>query len=235
MTNSSPTLAAVLRDLAAFLRRPQVLAPQGWGGAGNLIRWGWLTGLLITVLIGVLLPFLQFWQRTFELPAPSAFGALPDGWLIPSVVIIAPIAEELLFRGWQSGRAAAFWLLGCALVGIAVPVFFFAASPLLGLGLMLTALVAGGLGWWKLRRQTEPLGWFARAFPVIFYLAAGLFALVHLSNYPAFSLLAVPLVLPQLWAALVLGYIRQRIGLIAGIATHMAANGCSLALAMAQS
>lgn len=235
MIDSRPTLPAVLRDLAAFLRGPQVLRPEGWRSPGNLLRWCWLTGLLIAVLIGVLLPFLRFWQQTFELPAPSAFGTLPDGWLIPTVVIAAPLVEELLFRGWQSGRAAAFWLLGCALVGIAVPVFIMAASPLLGLGLMLIALVAGGLGWWKLRRQSEPLGWFARGFPVIFYLAAALFALIHLSNYPTFTLLAVPLVLPQLWAALVLGYIRQRIGLIAAIAAHMAANGCSLALAMAQS
>ncbi len=58
------------------------------------------------------------------------------------------------------------------------------------------------------------------------------FALAHLSNYPRASLLAVPLVLPQLWAALVLGFVRQRLGLVPAMLSHALANGCSLGLAL---
>ena len=234
VTDQKPTLSSTLADFAAFLRRPQVLAPLGRRGPGNLTRWGWLTLTMVAVLIAVLLPFLQAWQRLFALPSPEAFGQMPKAWLVPAVVVIAPVAEELLFRGWQSGRAAALWLLVCAGIGAAALVLMtMPGQSLTALGLLLAALVAAAIGWWKLRRRTQPIGWFTRSYPAIFYLAAAVFALIHLGNYPSVSLLALPMVLPQLWAALVLGHMRQRIGLIPAIAAHAVANSCTLGLAYA--
>jgi membrane protease YdiL (CAAX protease family) len=229
-----PRLATILSDFAAFLRRPQVLAPGGLRAPGNLRRWTWLTALLVAGLFGVALPFIKVWQHAFGLPTPEAFSGFPEAWLAPAVILLAPLAEELLFRGWQSGRAAALWLLGCALAGFGTLVLVTIPGLAIPAALLFLAIaVITPIGWWKLRRRTRPMAWFARGFPAIFYLAAAVFALVHLANYPQASLLAAPLVVPQLWAALVLGHIRQRIGLVAGILSHAIANASSLALAMA--
>jgi len=227
-----PTARRVLADFRDFLRRPALLEPLGLRGSAARRIWAWLTALLVGGLLLVLLPVLGAWQKAFDLPAPDAFGGMQKQMLVPIVVLIAPVLEELLFRGWQNGRAAALWLLGCALVIVALAVTGTAAlNPLLAAGVLLAALLAAPLGWFLLRGRA-PMGWFAAGFPAIFYLVAVGFALVHLSNYSNVSLLAVPLVLPQLWAALVLGYMRQRLGLVPAMLAHAFANSCSLGLAL---
>lgn len=234
MTDTALTLRSTLSDFAAFLRRPQVLAAGGLRAPGNFRRWVWLTLLLVGVLIAVILPLLHLWQKAFGLPDPEAFKAFPKQWLVPTVVVIAPLIEELLFRGWQSGSRAALWLLACALMGIAGIALFQLPQGTMAALLLLLAGVGGGLaGWLLLRRKRGPLGWFARFYPVIFYAAAALFALVHLGNYGMVSLIAVPLVLPQLWAGLVLGYLRQQVGLLGAIAAHAMSNLCVVGLALA--
>lgn len=233
VTQPSPTLPAIIGELVAFLRNPSLLPPSGWRGPGNPRRWIWLTALQVVILIGVLLPLLRMWQSAFGLASPEAFGRVPESWLVPTVVLLAPILEELLFRGWHSGTRAALWLLGCAIgVAAALALVLAPGYQSAGLGLLLVAVVAAPACWWKLRRNRQPLRGFAAAFPVIFYVTAAVFALVHLSNYPNPGLLSLPLVLPQLWAGLMLGYIRQRVGLGAAIATHMSANACTVALAL---
>jgi membrane protease YdiL (CAAX protease family) len=67
---------------------------------------------------------------------------------------------------------------------------------------------------------------------MIFYLGAALFALPHALNYPEVSWLTLPLVLPQAWAGLTLGYLRQKIGLSAAILAHATSNGLMLGVAM---
>ncbi len=229
----APTILTILREFGLFLRRPAILDPQGWGHGGAK-RWAVLTVVLIAGLMAVLLPFLGAWQKAWGLPSPTAFDAFPRAWLIPVTVIVAPVAEELLFRGWQRGSAAALWLLGCALVGAAVLTRMTdPAQALPAASALVLAAAAMPIGWLMLRRRPAPLRWFSRAFPWIFYAVAIGFALFHLTNYPQVTPLMLPLVLPQLWGALVLGYMRQRLGLMQAILTHVAANGCSIALALA--
>lgn len=230
---AAPSLSEVLRDFADFLRRPAVLDPTGWK-SGGARRWAIMTALLIAVLIGVMMPFLGAWQKAFDLPSPDAFGKIDKRLLVPLTVLIAPVIEELLFRGWQRGTRSSLWLIGCALAAIGVLTLFTEPSQaLIAAGGLLLAVLGGVIGWFVLRRKPEPLGWFRRIFPATFYLVAIGFALVHLTNYPSVSPAAVPLVLPQLWAALVLGYLRQRVGVVQGILAHMSANACSIGLALA--
>lgn len=227
------TVRTTLRDFRDFLRHPAILEPQGWRDGGGK-AWAILTAMLVIVLIGVLLPFLTLWQKGFGLPSPDAFGKFDKAMLVPLTVVIAPVAEELLFRGWQRGSASALWLLACALVIVLVlmtltdPARALAAAAIIAL-----AIISGFVGAVYLWKRPAPLPWFASAFPVIFYLIAVGFALFHLTNYPRAGLLTVPLVLPQLWAALVLGYVRQRLGLMQAICAHMVANACSIGLALA--
>ncbi|PKB14832.1 CAAX prenyl protease-like protein [Novosphingobium kunmingense] len=228
----APTVRHILAEFAAFLRAPAILDPQGWRN-GGMQRWAVLTFLLIFGLLAVLLPFLGLWHKLMGTPAPTAFDNFPREWLVPVTVIVAPVAEELLFRGWQRGSAGALWLLACAAAaGLVLMQPAALANVVLAGGVILAAMVAAPVGWALLRKRPAPLGWFARAFAWIFYGVAIGFALFHLTNYPTFGLAMLPLVLPQLWAALVLGYLRQKLGLAQAILAHMLANGSSIGLAL---
>lgn len=233
MTLPAPTFLTAIREFAAFLRQPRLLATGGLTAPGNARIWLYLTLLSIAVLLGLILPFIHLWQSLFDLPDPQAFDRVSKVWLVPIVVVIAPLLEELLFRGWQNGTRSALWLLGCALVAFgAFAMATFPGRELAALGVIIAAVVTALVGWLRLRRNRTPLAWFSRAFPLIFYAMAALFALVHMANYDRITLAAVPLVVPQFWAGLVLGYLRQRVGLLGSIAAHATSNLCTVGLAL---
>jgi membrane protease YdiL (CAAX protease family) len=220
-------MTAMFRDFVAYLRRPRLTAPSGLGVPG---AWRTVVTLLafhLIVLLLVLAPLLKLWQSAMGLPAPEAFGAVSKGWLVPLVVLIAPIGEEVAFRGWLTGRPRALWLLAGGLLAM---VGLHAAEVPASFGVLAMGLVAPG-GWWWLRRRGVP-GWFEAAFPVLFALSIAVFGLSHLSNYPRLSLALLPMVLPQVWAGLVLSYTRMRIGLVASMLIHAAANATAISLAL---
>lgn len=218
-------LPAVWRDFAHFLHRPDWTGPVG-------LRAGWRTAAAMFVLnvlgLAVLLLVLPLWQHVTGIDGPSAFEGIPPEVLIPAVVLGAPIGEEILFRGWLSGRPRALWLLGCVLIAVLALAILPTGSAQAGialLGLLLTALV----GWLVLRKRAAP-GWIARGFPALFFVSAGLFGLVHVFNYSAPGLLHLPMILPQLWAGLTLGFVRTRVGLPASMLVHGASNALALGL-----
>ena len=225
-------MTTLLRDFAAYLARPRLTEPSGLGAPG-----AWRTGLLLlafhlAVLLGVLSPLLGLWQSAMGLPAPEAFGAVSKGWLVPLVVLIAPVGEEIVFRGWLTGRVRALWLLGCAVVAgvLLAMVSYHVWEVPASFGVVAMGLIAPG-GWWWLRRRGVP-AWFQAAFPVLFALSIVVFGLSHLSNYPRISWALVPMVLPQVWAGLVLSYARMRIGLPASMLIHAAANAAAISLVL---
>jgi membrane protease YdiL (CAAX protease family) len=224
----SARLPATWRDFALFLRRPDWSGPVG-------LRAGWrqaaaMLGLNLAGL-AVLLLVLPLWQKLTGIGGPSAF----EGWsplaLVLLVVLAAPLVEESLFRGWMSGRPRALWLLGCVLVAVALFALLAAKPVNVGLALLGSLLVAL-IGWLVLRKRAAP-GWFAKCFPALFFVSAGLFALVHMFNYSAPGLLHLPMILPQLWAGLTLGFVRTRVGLPASMLVHGASNALALGLAAA--
>lgn len=219
-----------LADFFDFLRRPRLCVPaplrDGWR------RWAIMLGTYLAglVFIGA---GLTIWQRTFHLPAPEAFKGFAAPVLAAIVVLAAPLGEETLFRGWLTGRPRALWLLAMALVAaallgaVAVHWHDLAAS----IGVILIAIVTP-IGWFLLRRRFDAPQWFARRFGAWFYLSVAVFGLMHLTNYPRWSWALVPMVLPQVWAGLVFGYLRMRNGLWAGILAHAAGNAAALATAL---
>lgn len=225
-------MTALLRDFTAYLARPRLVTPTGLGAPGV---WRTVLGLLVfhlAVLLGVLAPLLQLWQSAMHLPDPEAFSNVPKEWLVPLVVLIAPIGEELVFRGWLTGRVRALWLLGCAFVTVCLlaMVSFQVAEVPASLGVVAMGLVAP-IGWWLLRRRGVPR-WFEAAFPAFFALSVVIFGLSHLTNYPQISWALLPLVLPQLWAGLVLSYARMRMGLLASMLIHATSNAVAISLAL---
>jgi membrane protease YdiL (CAAX protease family) len=219
----SARLPAAWLDFASFLRAPRLAGPVG-------LRAGWKTMLAMLGLnlfgLAVLLLVLPLWQRLTGIEGPSAFDGIPIEYLLPAVVLAAPIVEESLFRGWLSGRPRALWLLGCCLGAIALLALL--QTETAGLAL-LGVLVAAIVGWVLLRKRAAP-GWFGKRFPVLFFASAAVFALVHVFNYDNPGLLHLPMVLPQLWAGLTLGFARTRIGLPASMLVHGASNALALGL-----
>lgn len=229
---ATPRPATILREFVAFLRRPAVLDPAGLRIRGAWAALAVLALLHVGGLLLVVLPLIAWWQSAFGLPMPDAFGKVPSGWLLPLTVGIAPVLEEMLFRGWQTGRPRALWLLACAIAAAALLASSArGVSPVLAGGLLLAVVVlAAPAGWLWLRRR-ETAAAYRTAYPAVFWIAAAIFAGFHLMNYPSISWLALPMVLPQLWGAMLLGFSRQRLGLPAAMIEHACANATVMMLA----
>lgn len=227
-------MIAAIQEFARWLARPHLLRPGGLGEPGAWARWASLLALHLAVLLGVLLPLMAYWQHALGLPQPEAFRQFPPGVLVVAVVIAAPVGEELAFRGWLTGRPQALWLLGCGLVATALLAAVSAQVHETAASLGFVALVPVALaGWWALRKRSEVPGWFVAGFPAIFAMTTLAFGLSHLANYPVISLALLPMVLPQLWAGLVLGFVRMRIGLVASMLIHAIANAVAVGFALA--
>ena len=220
--------------LLAFLRRPTLRnRPVGPGGDG-LARVLRLYGvdLGVMALLGAIASIAI--AAGFEIPSNQLDSIeLAPGW-IAAIVVGAPVIEEIVFRSWLSGRPGHLVAAALSVPAVALlPAAFLADSgastaqlSALGAGLLLLALIA--LYYW---RRSEPLAWFARAFPVIFWLVAAGFAAAHLTNYSegAFWVLA-PLVLPQFVIGTLAGYARVQLGLWAAMLLHAMHNGTAVGL-----
>lgn len=225
------TLVPAWRGFVRFVQAPQPLRPMGLAAPGAL--GGWLAMLLLHLAaMAVLLPVIALWQRLFGLEAPDAFAKFPREWLLPTVVLFAPMVEETLFRGWLTGRPRALWLLGLAVAGVAAIALMGPTNPRLGI-VLIGLLIAALAGWLVLRKQPGPAALLARHFGWVFYAVVLAFGTMHVFNYPHPSLLVLPMVLPQLCAGLTLGYVRMRFGLPASMLLHVTSNALALGAALA--
>lgn len=144
-------------------------------------------------------------------------------------VLLAPIIEEALFRGWLRGDIAG--LRFAAAVWIAVLLMTVASytqeqfsTPLVIVGL---AILIAGLAHWSMTRQrdTHVPAWFEAHFGKFVWGSTLAFGLVHLGNFEEITgALDLVLVSSQTVGGLILAYTRTRLGLGAAIAQHAAFN-----------
>lgn len=218
------------RDFAAFVRRPALpermtgITRPAFGAVASLFALDLLASFAIVAV------FFGLDAAGIELPTNALDGATFDTILIVLIAFGAPLAEELIFRGWLSGRPAAwsvvkYLVAGFLLGGLATGF----AGPLAGLGVGVTALALTIYECW--RRRGLPAGrWYVRHFRWFYFGSALAFAAAHLLNYGEGGGLLTLLVLPQFVAGLVLGYARVIYGLWASIAMHAAFNSLIVAL-----
>jgi membrane protease YdiL (CAAX protease family) len=192
-------------------------------------------GVVHLVLLAVVVAPLWLASRSAGvLPAPDADAeSLATSPL--AFLLIAPLLEELVFRGWLTGRVAALRFAACGFAAMALMLAGVALVP--DYGRLLAWAGAGvalaGLVHWSLTRARAPMREvppaFIRHFGVIVWGQALLFGAIHLGNYADLtSPLGLAVVLPQVLGGLLLAYVRTRAGLAAGMAYHAGYNGLVL-------
>jgi membrane protease YdiL (CAAX protease family) len=223
------------RAFAAFLRRP--VLPERVSGIrpGAIAATARLFALDLLLMALVLAAVGAASAAGFKFPA-NAIDKLPLGpqWLA-IIILIAPISEEIVFRGWLSGRPGHVTAVVALLLGIAIPLASgMQGHPVLLLGgFSIGLVVALALLFWL--RKHPPMAFFGRHFAWFYAAASLVFALVHLTNYSqGLSLNLLPLVVPQLLVGLILGYARVTYGLWSDVALHMAHNGLLIGLVVLQ-
>jgi membrane protease YdiL (CAAX protease family) len=230
-------LRARLIEAARFLLRPS-FAAQPLASVSERVRVLLAAGVVHLVLLAAVVGPVWLASRSAGiLPAPEAdpesFSTSPLGFLV-----IAPLLEELVFRGWLTGRVAALRFAACGFAAMALMLAGVSLVPDHGRALAWAGagVALAGLIHWSLTREradarTVPPA-FIRHFAVIVWAQALLFGLVHLGNYADLtSPLGLAVVLPQVLGGLLLAYIRTRAGLAAGMAYHAGYNTLVLAAA----
>lgn len=219
------------RRFGAFLRSPSAPPRADIALGGTVAVLPKLFALDMLLMVAVLGAIGIATALGFELPEHMLGEMKLTPALIAFIVVGAPIAEEILFRGWLSGRLG--HVLATILFAVAGAVLLTAGqmfssgrdeSGVLALaGAALMALAAGLL--FVFRKRDAP-AWYRRHFRWFFYASALLFAAIHLTNFAAAgaSPALIALVLPQFMLGLILGYLRVNRGLMAGAALHMLHN-----------
>jgi len=228
---------ARLADIARFAVRPTYIAEP--------MAWGRMAALALAVVFALDMTLYALFLALVDVVGAKG-TVLPElaeaqasfGYNVFTGMLLAPVVEEALFRGWMRGQVAA---LRFALYGFAALALFAASlivPPLYATALAVTAAAtafAGLIHWGTTdHRDTAVPAWFTRRFAWLVWGSTLLFGLIHLGNYePLTHPLGVLVVLPQTVGGLLLAYTRTRLGLRAAMAHHAAYNAVYLALGYA--
>ncbi len=173
------------------------------------------------LLLIIILPILIYTKRL----TGASYNDLPDTWTTYlSIVIIAPIMEEIIFR---YGLRYSKTILACL---IWIPIYWIVKHTVpqsnlpLSIGLSLLSIPIIRFAMKPFDAQLEKL--WIRGFPFLFHVFAITFGLIHLSNYSNISnyFLAIPLVSSQFVSGYVLGFVRMKFGLIYSMGLHFVWN-----------
>ena len=232
---SATSVTGEWRRYINFLRRPALPERATGPNAQSMAATGRLL-LLDYALMAVLMAIgIVAYAAGVEFPENELESLAWGAGTVALIVLIAPITEEVMFRGWLSGRPghllAVLALGGGAWVLNANAAAGRQADPGGLLALIVTIVVAAGAIY--AFRQRGPLEWFAKAFPVFFWLSALGFAAIHIWNYmEGGGGLVFLLVIPQLIAGTIFAYARVHYGLWSSVLLHMLHNGTAVALAV---
>lgn len=224
---------ARLVDGLRFMWRPTPCgAPLPWGRALLLAL---LAVFALDLVLDVLVAAVTEWLDSLVgfLPAPIEEETTLAEDLF-GYLLLAPVLEELVYRGWLTGRIAVlrFAAYGFAAEAIFIGALFVPSDIALTLGLAGVAVALAGLVHWSLTRDRDTAvpEWFTRHFHWLVWGSTLLFGLMHLGNYePLAHPLGVLVVLPQTIGGLLLAYTRTRLGLGAAMMHHAAYNAVFLA------
>ncbi len=144
--------------------------------------------------------------------------------LFLTIVVVAPIFEELYFRFQLKNFSFSFV---CYFTAISYFLNKFLEIRTLIIAMIILAVVLLPLYFYINHHRNNKLTFIKRFFPFHFYITSIFFGLVHISNFAnplEYGFPIILLVLPQLFVGLILGYVRMRFGLSKSMMMHAAYN-----------
>jgi membrane protease YdiL (CAAX protease family) len=223
------------RNYLQFLRRPALPTARVACGSEAARRVAALLALDAVAMILFGIAVMLVLALGGEMPRHKLHGVDFTARLILLMVVIGPLMEETLFRGWLSGTARALGIFGTAgAVALIAIVARQLTGPLSGstLAILVVGLLIGLAGVIKQLPDRDTPPWFRTAFPWLYWASCLAFAVIHLSNFAtADSGFAVLWVAPQLISGTVFGYARVRYGMWANCTLHMAHNLAAVLIA----
>lgn len=232
--------AAELRAFLAFLRNPDPEPTNDLSRGSRIALWFWLFLFAITVTVTAGLLALPLIITSDATPGDNLLAAFdqPPVAVILTIVLLGPLIEEMIFRGWLTGTLRA---MGGVTVFLAVvfggPWLLRRISPdAITLGTQVALAVTGIALFIAIQRYGSDASaiWYRRIFPLVFWAQGAVFGGLHFANIAngplALSLVAVtPLVIcGWLW-----GYARLTLGFGAAWLLHAAYNVPSVAAMLA--
>jgi hypothetical protein len=215
--------------LWSFLRRPSIHLPRHAGA------WLPVVPLLTIFAIDLGIDFLVSLMLDVSIAAghepptqiPMDWTYWPD---VFSLLLLAPVTEELQFRGWLNGHRRNLVLAAVVFPpAYALYLLPYEQVELAGwLSLATLVLLVAGSVWWARQpggAETIP-PWYARFFPVILWGSTLAFGVIHFALYSDFAWgLDLLYVVPQTLGGIMLAFTRLRLGLRAAMIHHALFNG----------
>lgn len=222
-------LHMLLRDIVAFIARPRLPGTRmGWSRLMVFLLIAVITlDLAIDTSLQWLLEHVD--ETALDLPEQLEFEYTLIGDML-SLLILAPLFEEALFRGWLSGHRASLRFAGWGVLAAAL--FTLSSSPLVAEFYTPIVVLAGTVAalafaqWVYTRnRDADVPPWFASNFHWFVWGSSLAFAMAHLVRFDHFDSLADMLIIaPQVLGGLLLAYSRTRFGLRAAMVHHATYN-----------
>lgn len=220
----------VLGECVAFLARPSPdrSPPQDVSPAVTAV-WLLIFSLVVTAAFALAALPLVLWAGAAPGETLTRVFERPPASVILSVIVLGPLVEEMMFRGWLKGTARAFvgsalflgiWFGGVALLMDRAP-WAMGAGALLGLAAVGLAAYVGVTR----SGPANPMSWFTPLFPIAFWLQGLVFGALHFANTESPSIiLSVLLTAPFVICGWLWGYARLALGLGPAWLLHMAYN-----------
>lgn len=230
VARAARSFGLTISEFVAFLRRPKIDSPIELSirEKAKIGIWLFILSLIVTMTFGVLaLPVILSTDLTAGEQLNEALSG--SAWsVILSVVILGPLIEEIIFRGWLSGawRAALATVasLGVIYGGSEILGPFFSGEGVVKTLVLVMSAAAILLAFSPLDKARRIFG-FDRIFPIVFFAQAVAFGTLHFQNYVASSLvIALLATLPLIACGLIWGYARVRLGLASAVILHSAYN-----------
>ena len=211
----------------SFLKRPQLLK---FNKDKNELKRDFLWLLLLDISIAIVIASLLWLLTEFKLIKEyDSLDMIKEFGVVGSILfvcVLAPFLEEYVFRWFLKKIYATIYFLFFTISAI-----FIAAlgneyvEVAVFLIFLITAMFAAN--YLKKLSQTKKLDLWKTYFPIIFYLSAIVFGLIHISNYDGLTIKDPTFILyvsTQIIGGLSLGYIRIKYGLKYSILFHASYN-----------